>query len=536
MDELPTPITRSEQYLAKIAGNEPTLPVPITREERYLAKIAGEDVDIPPEPITRTEQYLAAIAENGGGVEVEALSATQNITYTAPEGKAYSPVTVNVPNSYAAGDEGKVVSGGALVSQTSDTVTQNGTVDTTIISSLEVNVSGGGSEAPEKDVNFIDYDGTILYSYTADEFAALDALPANPTHEGLTAQGWNYNKAQITAEVAEQKRCNIGQMYVPTDGKTKIYVHFEKSRSSPYLGVGVNGTVEIDWGDGSTADTLTGTSLSTVKTIQHIYSPGDYVIKLTVSAGSFAFFGVSNTAHILKKSTSTSSYISNVYLNAIKRIELGNNASVEDYAFQGCASLKSITIPNSITGIGSYAFYGCVSLKSITIPNSVTNIALSAFYGCVSLKSITIPNSVTSVAEYTFQGCSTLKNIVIPKTITTIGNNAFNGARSLSHITIPDSVTNISGNAFVSCLALASVVVSASITNISGGAFSGCYGVGAYHFRANTPPTIDSSTFTNIQSDCIIYVPYSADHSVLEAYKSATYWSSQASKMQEEPD
>jgi len=35
-------------------------------------------------------------ASGGGGVDVEALSVTQNGTYTAPTGKAYSPVTVNV--------------------------------------------------------------------------------------------------------------------------------------------------------------------------------------------------------------------------------------------------------------------------------------------------------------------------------------------------------------------------------------------------------------------------------------------------------
>lgn len=58
----------------------------------------------------------------------------------------YAAVNVNVPNSYAAADEGKVVQSGALVAQTSDTVTQNGTVDTTLINSLTVNVSGGGGE------------------------------------------------------------------------------------------------------------------------------------------------------------------------------------------------------------------------------------------------------------------------------------------------------------------------------------------------------------------------------------------------------
>lgn len=57
----------------------------------------------------------------------------------------YAAVDVAVPNTYAAGDEGKVVSGGALVAQTSDTVTANDTYDTTLINSLTVNVSGGAS-------------------------------------------------------------------------------------------------------------------------------------------------------------------------------------------------------------------------------------------------------------------------------------------------------------------------------------------------------------------------------------------------------
>lgn len=78
----------------------------------------------------------------GGDITVESKSISANGTYTAPTGKAYSPVTVSVPNSYAAGDEGKVVSNGALVAQSSDSVTQNGTVDTTLINSLLVNVSG----------------------------------------------------------------------------------------------------------------------------------------------------------------------------------------------------------------------------------------------------------------------------------------------------------------------------------------------------------------------------------------------------------
>lgn len=63
-----SPLTRSEQYLAKAAGQDTALPnVPLTRTEQYLAKIAGQDVAIPNVPLTRMERYLDYIAENGGG-------------------------------------------------------------------------------------------------------------------------------------------------------------------------------------------------------------------------------------------------------------------------------------------------------------------------------------------------------------------------------------------------------------------------------------------------------------------------------------
>ena len=51
--------------------------------------------------------------------------------------------------------------------------------------------SGGGS-VPPNDVVFRDYDGTILYSYSASEVASLSSLPPLPTREGLTCQGWNW--------------------------------------------------------------------------------------------------------------------------------------------------------------------------------------------------------------------------------------------------------------------------------------------------------------------------------------------------------
>ena len=82
----------------------------------------------------------------GGGSTLVSKTITQNGEYDPEDDNAdgYSDVTVNVPNSYTAEDEGKVVSSGALVAQTSRSVTENGTYDTTENDEVVVNVSGGG--------------------------------------------------------------------------------------------------------------------------------------------------------------------------------------------------------------------------------------------------------------------------------------------------------------------------------------------------------------------------------------------------------
>ena len=93
------------------------------------------------------EIAIAKAIGGGGGqsITVEALNVSQNGTTTAPEGKAYSPVNVSVPNSYTQADEGKVVDQGALVAQTSKSITTNGVHDTTLNNSVNVSVPAGAT-------------------------------------------------------------------------------------------------------------------------------------------------------------------------------------------------------------------------------------------------------------------------------------------------------------------------------------------------------------------------------------------------------
>ncbi|MGM9664528.1 MAG: leucine-rich repeat domain-containing protein, partial [Eubacteriales bacterium] len=89
----------------------------------------------------------------------------------------------------------------------------------------------------------------------------------------------------------------------------------------------------------------------------------------------------------------------------------GSVTSIGGSAFEGCSSLKSITIPYSVTGIGDKAFWYCSSLTSVTIGDSVTSIGSYAFYNCSSLTSITIPYSVTGIGDKAFWYCSSLTSI-----------------------------------------------------------------------------------------------------------------------------
>ena len=411
--------------------------------------------------------------------------------------------------------------------------------------------TGGGSATTSKSsVNFYDYDGTLLHSYSKDEFLALSALPDLPTREGLTCQGWNYTLAKAKEYVTSYGVLDIGATYITDDGKTRLYIRITgKGRMTVplYFSQTVANGVTIDWGDGSTTQTLTGTGN---KNTTHTYaSIGDYIITLKVTSGTLGLGNGSSSYSVLGSTNNNGK----VYCNMLQKAEIGSSVtSIGNSAFNGCYSLYSINIPEGVTSIGNnafnecyslslinipeavtnisgYAFSSCYSLSLINIPEAVTNISSYAFSSCYSLSSINIPEGVTSIGNYTFQYCYSLSSIIIPSNVTSIGNNAFSYCRSLSSINIPEGVTSIGNSAFNGCYSLSSINIPEGVTSIGNYTFQNCYGMAYYDFRASksVPTLSNTNAFNNIPSDCKIVVP----DSLHSSWTTATNWSTYKSKI-----
>lgn len=116
--------------------------------------------------------------------------------------------------------------------------------------------------------------------------------------------------------------------------------------------------------------------------------------------------------------------------------------------FNGCVSVKNISLPNTITEIEEHAFHDCTNLEEINIPNTITIIEKYAFCKCKSLKYINIPKNLKKIEQATFWDCKNLKDIDIPNSVTEIETQAFHGCTSLN-LKIPNNVTKIGANAFL---------------------------------------------------------------------------------------
>ena len=320
--------------------------------------------------------------------------------------------------------------------------------------------SGGNAEVK---TIFIDYDGTVLHEYTQAEVDALTALPALPSHDGLTCQGWNWTLSELQAL---GRAVVVGANYVTDDGKTRVYISIPENDLyvKTQVGTSMAFTAIVDWGDGNSS-TLSKSSNSA----EHTYSAaGDYVITFEVLTGTMTISGSSSLGSTLVYSGQSSSAESMGAINYIRKIELGENIVLGSYVFKYTRNMESISIPEGIQSFPASSFSAALNLKGIVLPREAVQLDTFMFYECLSLRYISIPPTLASIPESFVSGCIGLSRVSFPDSVTLIYENAFKGCISLEGVELPSYITGLGKNAFNGVMGLKkNLVLPQSVTTVS---------------------------------------------------------------------
>lgn len=340
-------------------------------------------------------------------------------------------------------------------------------------------MAGGTVEEDIPDVIFIDYDGTITNSYSRDDFAFLTEMPANPTHEGLTSQGWNWTLADAKDYVSKYGRLVIGQMYVTSDGKTYFGIRIDDTTLDFFsFKTTGSGSVVIDWGDGTVETT-------TPNTHTHTYaSNGEYVISFS-KENSVGLDWVGG------------GYIQTQLHNApLIWARLGDiSGQLTGGGFGHCFNLETITLPSGITGFGNNWFRGCESLNACVVPDTVSMAGTNMCDSCYEMRYISL-SKTTPVSTSYFNSCRELLEVNIPQVVTNIGNYTFYHCYRLLYATIPDGLTNMGNNVFSFCLSLRELMLPDTLTSIGSSSFDTCFSLKRISIPCNVPQDAFSSNIS----------------------------------------
>ena len=218
------------------------------------------------------------------------------------------------------------------------------------------------------------------------------------------------------------------------------------------------------------------------------------------------------------------------YRESIRTVEVASGiTNLPDFAFYGCSALETVSFAEGsrLTTIGGSAFNGCTSLKELTLPQGVKTIYGNAFRGCSNLVSVYLPDTVSYITGGAFRDCgkvvlsvaynSYAKQYAISngiayvereRAVTASGscgadatwelysdgalsirgtgsltNPTYAGAvawaayrESIRTVEIAAGITNLSDFAFFGCTSLTSVIFEdgSKLTTVGGSAFNGC--------------------------------------------------------------
>lgn len=430
----------------------------------------------------------------------------------------------------------KVVYGDkVLIDLTEDTVTPASLKSgVTAHDASGAKITGTLDTAPpkESDINFWDYDGTLLYSWTLAELATKTELPPLPSHDGLVCQGWNWTLQDIKDAGRE---LDIGALYITDDGKTRLYVDVDTETWDDFV---LNywqsnaNTTTVDWGDGTTPETKNASSWIEHR---HVYaSSGSYVITMSVKEGKTMRLGNGTNGRMLIANGETDSG----RCAMLAKVEIGERVTrVTERAFFGAARLKSVAVPSGVLFEPLRTFEQAANIRAVTA--AFSSAIIQTFYNCVNLRAIATPKGTTqsddryitntAVRRVNFDmtaaaQAQALERVHIKAANGKVGD--FGACRALLAVTTPADATTFVATAFRSDYALRRVTCLGNIASIPAQVFQRCYPlrfVDLTHCTA-VPTLANVNAFDQTHAQLEIRVPAS----LVAEWKAATNWSSLA--------
>lgn len=382
----------------------------------------------------------------------------------------------------------------------------------------------------ESDINFWDYDGTLLYAWTLAELTTKTELPPLPSHDGLVCQGWNWTLADIKDAGRE---LDIGALYITDDGKTRLYVDVDTETWDDfvlnYWQSNIN-TTTVDWGDGTTPETKDASSWIEHR---HVYaSSGSYVITMSVKDGKTMRLGHDGRMLIANGEPDSGRCA------MLRRVEVGARVTRTDpQCFRNCCRLESVSLPQTTKIYTTRAFEQCTQLR-VFIAADMDEVGQS-FYQCCNLRAIATPKGTTQTSDYAIANTAVrqinfdmtaanqaqaLERVHIKAVNGQVGY--FSSCRSLLEVTIPADATTFVAAAFQGDNALRRVTCLGDIASIPAQVFQRCYPlrfVDLTHCTA-VPTLANVNAFDETHEQLEIRVPAS----LADAWKAATNWSSLA--------
>lgn len=207
---------------------------------------------------------------------------------------------------------------------------------------------------------------------------------------------------------------------------------------------------------------------------------------------------------------------------SIKTIEIGDGIThVGNGAFYGSSTVTALSLPGSVTSIGSYAYYGLgmtslslhegiteigngafsnSSLRNVVLPDSLTCIPDEMFRNSYDLHTVDLPKMITYVGNSAFDCCYALDGMTLPEGLVSIGNSAFklcgasywyDNASYFDYINLPSTLETIGESAFAGCHSLENIVIPDRVTTIGYGAFNDCRSMRSATISANIESIAD---------------------------------------------